>query len=167
MSPFEAKYRRRFDYRLLKKFGCNGYIHMGYELEKGEKDLSPKSQLGIYIGITYPVFQGWLFYMPDSHRIGRIYVGIDVTWNEVIPLNESTYFEPLESILNVLSTPRSKQITDFEYLIGLTHIGIGIYVSFADPRGPILILVYVDDLLIAQELPNTIRCNHEETVVAI
>ena len=26
--------------------------------------------------------------------------------------------------------------------------GIGIYVSFADPRGPILILVYVDDLLI-------------------
>ena len=27
--------------------------------------------------------------------------------------------------------------------------GIGIYVSFADPRGPIIILVYVDDLLIA------------------
>jgi hypothetical protein len=26
--------------------------------------------------------------------------------------------------------------------------GIGIYVSFADPRGPIMILVYVDDLLI-------------------
>jgi len=37
MSPFEAKYRKRFDYRLLKKFGCNGYIHMGYELEKGER----------------------------------------------------------------------------------------------------------------------------------
>jgi hypothetical protein len=47
-----------------------------------------------------------------------------------------------------MSPPKSKNVTDFEYLIGLTHIGIGIYVSFADPRGPILILVYVDDLLI-------------------
>ena len=122
MSPYEARYRKRFDYKLLRKFGCNGYIHMGYELSKGEKDLSPKSQLGIYIGITYPVFQGWLFYMPDSNRIGRIYVGIDVTWNEVIPLNESTYFEPLESILNVLTPTKPKQVTDFEYLIGLHHI---------------------------------------------
>ena len=122
MSPYEAKYRKRFDYRLLRKFGCNGYIHMGYELEKGEKDLSPKSQLGIYIGITYPVFQGWLFYMPDSNRIGRIYVGIDVTWNENIPLNESSYFEPLESILNVITPLKSKQIIDFEYLVGLSHI---------------------------------------------
>ena len=122
MSPFEAKYRKRFDYKLLRKFGCNGYIHMGYELEKGEKDLSPKSQLGIYIGITYPVFQGWLFYMPDSSRIGRVYVGIDVAWNEVIPLNESTYFQPLESILNVLTPTIPKQVTDFEYLIGLSHI---------------------------------------------
>ena len=106
------------------------------------------SQLGIYIGITYPIFQGWLFYTPDSNRIGRIYVGIDVTWNEIIPLHESAYFQPLEAILNVMSPPKSKNVTDFEYLIGLTHIGIGIYVSFADPRGPILILVYVDDLLI-------------------
>ena len=122
MSPFEAKYRNRFDYKLLRKFGCNGYIHMGYELEKGEKDLSPKSQLGIYIGITYPIFQGWLFYMPDSSRIGRIYVGIDVTWNELIPLNESTYFQPLESILDVMSPSKSKSVTDFEYLIGLTHM---------------------------------------------
>ena len=122
MSPYEAKYRKRFDYRLLKKFGCNGYIHMGYEVEKGEKDLSPKSQLGIYIGITYPIFQGWLFYMPDSNRIDRIYVGIDVTWNENIPFNESTYFQPLEDLLNVLTPPKSRQITDFEYLLGLSHI---------------------------------------------
>ena len=95
---------------------------MGYEVEKGEKDLSPKSQLGIYIGITYPVFQGWLFYMPYSNRIGCIYVGIDVTWNENIPLNESNYFEPLESILNVITPLKSKQIIDFEYLVGLSHI---------------------------------------------
>ena len=94
---------------------------MGYEYDKGEKDLSPKSQLGIYIGITYPVFQGWLFYRPDSNRIGRIYVGIDVTWNENIPLNESTYFQPLESILNVLTPLKSRQLTDFEYLVGLCH----------------------------------------------
>ena len=97
MSPHEAKHRNRFDYKLLRKFGCNGYIHMGYELEKGEKDLSPKSQLGIYIGITYPIFQGWLFYMPDSNRIGRVYVGIDVTWNEIIPLHESAYFYAVSS----------------------------------------------------------------------
>ena len=60
--------------------------------------------------------------MPDSSRIGRIYVGIDVTWNEAIPLNESTYFQPLESILNVLTPPKSKHLTDFEYLVGLSHI---------------------------------------------
>ena len=122
MSPFEAKYRRRFDYRLLKKFGCNGYIHMCYEFEKGEKDLSPKSQLGIYIGVTYPVFQGWLFYMPDSAHIDRIYVGVDVTWNENIPIGDSSYFQPLEAILNVLAPLKSKQLNDFEYLVGLCHI---------------------------------------------
>ena len=122
MSPYEAKYRRRFDYRLLKKFGCNAYIHMGYEFEKGEKDLSPKFQLGIYIGITYPVFQGWLFYTPDSARIDRIYVGIDVTWNENILVNEYSYFQPLEDILKVFVLPKPKQLMDFEYLVGLHHI---------------------------------------------
>ena len=60
--------------------------------------------------------------MPGSNRIGRIYVGIDVTWNENIPLNESSYFEPLESILNVITPVKSNQITDFEYLVGLSHI---------------------------------------------
>ena len=60
--------------------------------------------------------------MPDSNRIGRIYVGIDVTWNENIPLNESSYFEPLKSILNVITPVKSSQITDFEYLVGLSHI---------------------------------------------
>ena len=95
---------------------------MGYEVEKGEKDLSPKSQLGIYIGITYPIFQGWLFYMPNSNRIGRIYVGIDVTWNVNISIGDSSYFQPLEAILNVLTPLKSKQITDFEYLVGLSNI---------------------------------------------
>ena len=65
---------------------------MGYEYAKGEKDLLPKSQLGIYIGITYPVFQGWLFYMPDSAHVGRIYEGIDATWNENIPIANSSYY---------------------------------------------------------------------------
>jgi len=60
--------------------------------------------------------------MPDSSRIGRVCVGIDVTWNENIPLHESAYFQPLEAILNVLTPPKSKHVTDFEYLVGLSHI---------------------------------------------
>ena len=60
--------------------------------------------------------------MPDSNRIDRIYVGIDVTWNENIPIGDSNYFQPLEAILNVLTPLKSKQLTDFEYLIGLCHI---------------------------------------------
>ena len=40
-------------------------------------------------------------------------------------------------------------LVSYAFILYQAKDGIGIYVSFADPRGPIIILVYVDDLLIA------------------
>lgn len=60
--------------------------------------------------------------MSDSARVGRIYEGIDVTWNENLFINESTFFRPLETILNVITPHKSRQLVDFEYIVGLCHI---------------------------------------------
>ena len=59
--------------------------------------------------------------MPDSAHIGRIYVGIDATWNENIPVNESSYFQPLEDLFKVTQPSKVRQISDFEYLVGLNY----------------------------------------------
>ena len=43
-------------------------------------------------------------------------------------------------------------LVNYSFTMYQAKDGIGTYVSFADPRGPIIILVYVDDLLIATSI---------------
>ena len=61
----------------------------------------------------------------------------------------------MKCIYGLKQTSREWQLLLDSFLVSYSFTlyqakdGIGIYVSFADPRGPIIILVYVDDLLIA------------------
>jgi len=52
-------------------------------------------------------------------------------------------------------------LVSYSFTLYQAKDGIGIYVSFADPRGPIMILVYVDDLLIG-----TTTATQKEDIVA-
>ena len=111
-TPYEGVYQETPDLSMLRVWGCKSYIKIPKTYLR--KDWRDKCQSGYLMGYSEDGEMGWKLYIPE---LKDIVVGVNCTFNEVIPAYREEYFQELNKMKFEMAKDEST-VDSFAHLVG-------------------------------------------------
>ena len=111
-TPYEGVYQETPDLSMLRVWGCKSYIKIPKTYLR--KDWRDKCQSGYLMGYSEEGEMGWKLYIPE---LKDIVVGVNCTFNEVIPAYREEYFQELNKMKFEMAKDEST-VDSFAHLVG-------------------------------------------------
>ncbi len=112
MIPWECVYGEPPNLAHLRIWGCKAYLRMPKNYLR--KDWRDKTFSGFFIGYSEEGEVGYRLYIPDFKEV---LVGVNVTFNEVVPPYDEEYFNELKK-LSFEVAPDESTVDSFDHLVG-------------------------------------------------
>ena len=149
ITPFEGVYGEVPDLSHLRIWGCKAYLKLPKNYQR--KDWRDKSFAGYFVGYSEPGEMGYRLYIPD---LRDTVVGVNVTFNEVVPSYREEYYNELDK-LKFEVAPDESTVESFSHLVGAKYFDDDTLLEFittrvAEWKG--LIVAYRAPVLIAGQI---------------
>ena len=141
-TPYEGVYFEIPDLSKLRVWGCKCYITIPKTYRR--KDFRDKCQVGYLMGYSEEGELGWKLYIPE---LKDTVVGVNVTFNEVIPAYREEYFQEL-SKMRFETAKDESTVESFEHLVGVRYIDDESLLEFETTR-----VALYKELIVAYRAP--------------
>ena len=128
MTPYEGVYGELPDLSHLRIWGCKAYIKIPKNYQR--KDWREKPFTGHFIGYSEPGEMGYKVYVPD---LREVVVGVNVTFNEVIPSYREEYYNELDKMKFEVA-PDESTVESFLHLVGEKYFDDDTLLEFVTTR---------------------------------
>ena len=128
MTPYECVFGEVPDLSHLRIWGCKAYLKLPKNYQR--KDWRDKSFAGYFIGYSEPGEMGYKLYIPD---LRDTVVGVNCTFNEVIPSYREEYFNELDK-LKFEVAPDESTVESFNHLVGENYFDDDTHLEFRTTR---------------------------------
>ena len=112
MTPWECVYEEVPNLAHLRIWGCKAYLKIPKDYLR--KDWRDKSFTGYFVGYSDEGEVGYRLYIPDRQED---IVGVNVTFNEVIPSYAEEYYNEINKLSFEVATDEST-VESFQHLVG-------------------------------------------------
>ena len=127
-TPFEGVYGELPDLAHLRIWGCKAYLKLPKNYQR--KDWRDKSFAGYFVGYSEPGEMGYRVYIPD---LRDTVVGVNVTFNEVVPSYREEYYNELDK-LRFEVAPDESTVESFLHLVGAKYFDDDTLLEFITTR---------------------------------
>ena len=128
MTPFEGVYGEVPDLSHLRIWGCKAYLKLPKDYQR--KDWRDKAFTGYFVGYNEPGAMGYRLYIPD---LRETVVGVNVTFNEVVPSYAEEYYNELDK-LKFEVAPDESTVESFQHLVGEKYLDDDTFLEFVTTR---------------------------------
>ena len=128
MTPWECVHGEPPNLAHLRIWGCKAYLKMPKNYAR--KDWREKVFSGYFIGYSDEGEVGYRLYIPDFKEV---LVGVNVTFNEVVPSYEEEYFNELKK-LSFEVAPDESTVDSFDHLVGAHYFDDDTDLEFVTTR---------------------------------
>ena len=128
MTPYEGVYGLVPDLSHLRIWGCKAYLKLPKNYIR--KDWRDKSFAGYFVGYSEPGEMGYRVYIPD---LKETVVGVNVTFNEVVPSYREEYYNELDK-LKFEVAPDESTVDSFLHLVGEKYFDDDTLLEFITTR---------------------------------
>ena len=128
MTPWECVFGEPPNLVHLRIWGCKAYLKMPKNYAR--KDWREKVFSGYFIGYSDEGEVGYRLYIPDFKEV---LVGVNVTFNEVVPSYEEEYFNELKK-LSFEVAPDESTVDSFDHLVGAHYFDDDTDLEFVTTR---------------------------------
>ena len=128
MTPFEGVYGEVPDLSHLRIWGCKAYLKVPKNYQR--KDWRDKSFAGYFVGYSEPGEMGYRLYIPD---LRDTVVGVNVTFNEVVPSYAEEYYNELDKMKFEVA-PDESTAESFSHLVGEKYFDDDTLLEFVTTR---------------------------------
>ena len=115
MTPWECVYNKIPDLSHLRIWGCKTYLKMPRNYAR--KDFRDKVFSGYLIGYSSEGEIGYKIFVPEFKEV---MVGVNCTFNEIIPTYEEDYFNEIKK-LKFQTAEETNTVEAFKHLVGMKY----------------------------------------------